>query len=100
MEVGQYCESILDAAPFRALCHQFEQICSQRILNTPYTQTEAREEAYNTFRGAREFLDFLNSFVTAKNAVLKEMDDNRLAAIEAGLPIDMAPDDEVLLGDL
>jgi hypothetical protein len=97
--VGEYCQSVLDHPLFRMLCNQFELSCVQRIQNTSPKQIEAREEAYHTFQSAREFLDFLNSFVEQKDAIARERDTNKQAAIDAGLSPDMPPDEDVLLGD-
>lgn len=97
--VGQYCEGLLDHHVFRHLCREFESICAQRVLNTSATQSEAREEAYHTFRGAREFLDYMNSFITQKNDILRGGEENRLVAVEAGVDPNMLPDEDVLLGD-
>jgi len=72
--VGEYCQSVLDHPIFRMLCNQFELSCLQCIQNSTPQQTAAREEAYHTFRGALEFLNFLHSFIEQKESVLNEPD--------------------------
>lgn len=97
--VGNFCREVLDHPLMRRLNHEWEVICSQRMLNTTPTQTALRDEAYNSFRGAKEFLDYMNSFVQQQESLQQEREQHAQVAEEAGLSPNMLPDEEVILGD-
>ena len=68
---GEFVETITAHPLWVSLVEEFEQASCQQLLGTKAHEVKKRESIFNTFDGARTFLDYLRSLVRAKYEILE-----------------------------
>jgi hypothetical protein len=87
--VGWFSDEILTHPHFITIVEEFERTVAHEILNSFPPATSEREAIYWTYNGAKQFLDYMRTFVKFKNDI------SRQRAIQAQIDeegLDMAED--------
>lgn len=74
IELGLYCEDLLQQGAFQLLVQQFDQQCFQHMMATVPANKMEREGLYAQWQGANAFLNHLRAFVEQKNETLKRIE--------------------------
>jgi hypothetical protein len=69
VELGMYCEGLLQQEPFRILVEQYELNCFQHFVSTAAHEQKKRDGIYAQFNGLKDFLGMIANVVDAKNKI-------------------------------
>lgn len=72
MELGQYCEDLLEQEHFIKLVGLFETQTIQHMLSTKPEEKQKREDVYASFSGVRDFIGLLTTYVAEKDHIIRE----------------------------
>jgi hypothetical protein len=76
LEVGHFCEQLLQNPTFQFICAYFEQNAAGEFLSTKGHELKSREAIYARVQAHREFLTMLGGFVSKKNEAVTEQPDH------------------------
>lgn len=70
VELGQYCEDLMNQDYFVKLVGLFETQTIQHMLGTKPEETQKREAVYASFSGVRDFIGLLQTYKDAKDEII------------------------------
>lgn len=73
IELGIYCEDLLQQEAFQFLIEQFEKQCFQHFVTSVPANKMEREGIYAQYQGANALLDHIRAFVSDKNETLQRI---------------------------
>lgn len=73
IELGHYCEDLLQQEAFQFVLQQFEQQCFQHFVTSKPPNKMERESIYAQYQGANALLDHIRAFVSDKNETLQRI---------------------------
>lgn len=74
LNVGSYCEQVLQNPTFQFLSARFEQQFADEWAASEPHENKKRDAAYFSIKAHREFLTYMATFVKAKNEALAKQD--------------------------
>lgn len=84
--LGEYCENLLSQEHFATLVKQYETQTIEHLLSTAPEEKERREDLYASMTGVRDFLGLMKFFVTKKEQLIEEQNEQALSEDTDALP--------------
>ena len=72
VELGQYCEDLMNQDYFVKLVGLFETQTIQHMLSTKPEEKQKREDVYASFSGVRDFIGLMTFYKQSKDQIIAE----------------------------